>query len=97
MTQPKNSSKPNGPDKHTDDDETVASVSRAYRELGPYLNLAWFFLAGMLLFGGVGWWADDRYGFDPWGKFSGVLLGIIVGFYNFFKVVFSAKNDGTGK
>ena len=40
----------------------------------------------MVIFAGLGFWlgkaADDRFGWQPWGTFSGLLLGCIAGFWS---------------
>ena len=57
------------------------------RALGPYMNIGWVFVisvgGGMYL----GYYADGRFGTEPWLLLLGALLGIAVGFYNFFLVV----------
>ena len=39
------------------------------------------FIVAVALFGGVGWWADRRFGTLPWLTLVGVGLGFAVGLY----------------
>lgn len=57
------------------------------RALAPYMNIGWMFLVsvGLGMLGGR--WADGQLGTEPWLFLVGALVGIAVGFYNFFLVV----------
>ncbi len=57
------------------------------RALAPYLNIGWTFVISVGLGLLVGRWADNRLGTEPWLFLLGAILGIAVGFYNFFLVV----------
>ena len=57
------------------------------RTIGPYMNIGWMFVVPMGL-GIYGGYKADRYlGTEPWLLVVGSLLGMAVGFYNFFLVV----------
>jgi len=45
------------------------------------------FAASLLMGIGGGYWADGKLGTRPWLTLTGTLLGLVVGFYNFFVVV----------
>jgi F0F1-type ATP synthase assembly protein I len=64
-----------------------SSWPEVMRALGPYMNIGWMFVVsvGLGILGGR--WADTRFGTEPWLFLLGALLGIAVGFYNFFLVV----------
>jgi F0F1-type ATP synthase assembly protein I len=51
------------------------------------MNIGWMFLVsvGLGMLGGR--WADGQLGTEPWLFLVGALVGIAVGFYNFFLVV----------
>ena len=51
------------------------------RFLGVGINLAAAILGGFFL----GWWADKKYGTAPWLMLVGIVLGFVVGFYQFIK------------
>jgi F0F1-type ATP synthase assembly protein I len=57
------------------------------RTVGPYMNIGWTFVVsvGLGMLGGR--WADARLGTEPWLFLLGAVLGIAVGFYNFFLIV----------
>lgn len=62
---------------------------RKTRERSPYFLLAMDFgytlLASILIFGGLGWYLDGRYGTTPWLMVAGGGLGIAVGFNSLFR------------
>ncbi len=64
------------------------------RKVGPYLNIGGVFLGCMVLGVALGWWLDQKLGTKPWMLLSGSLLGMVSGFYHFFKVVL---RQGDGK
>ncbi|MBK8912481.1 MAG: AtpZ/AtpI family protein [Chlorobi bacterium] len=45
------------------------------QQLSPYLGMGFQLAAAMAVFGGVGWWADSKYGTAPWLLVVGVVLG----------------------
>lgn|GEM_PF-2059978 len=59
------------------------------REKSPYFHLAMDFgytlLASILVFGGLGWYVDNRYGTRPWLMLAGGGLGLAVGFNSLFR------------
>ena len=57
------------------------------RAIGPYMNIGWMFVVSMLLFTYGGYKADAYFGTEPWLMVVGALVGMAVGFYNFFLVV----------
>lgn len=62
-------------------------IAKVWRQSAPYLGLGSFFtisIAGGLL---LGYWIDKKLGTTPWLTLAGTVLGFIVGFYHFFKVV----------
>ncbi len=66
---------------------TFQSLANAYREIGPYLNIGYFFIAAIGLLAFIGHLVDNHWELHPWGIVSGAILGVIVGFYNFIKTV----------
>ncbi len=57
------------------------------RRMGPYASLGTMFAAALLLGVVAGYKADGWLGTKPWLTLAGALLGLVVGFYNFFSVV----------
>ncbi len=91
MRQPKNDESKRNSTKNS----TLSSLSDAYRKLAPYLNIGYFFAASVTLLTLLGYYLDQKWQTDPWLTLCGSILGIGMGFYNFFRTVFSAdqKND----
>ena len=44
-------------------------------------------IGAIVLLGGIGYGVDHWQGTGPWGLFVGLMLGLIVGFYELAKVV----------
>lgn len=84
---PKNDETKKGPLKNP----TLSSLSEAYRKLAPYLNIGYFFAASVTLMIFLGYYLDKKWETDPWLTVCGAILGIAIGFYNFFKTVFSIE------
>ena len=70
-----------------DPDAGLSSLARAYREAGPYLEIGWMFVASVGGFLWLGAWLDRKYATPGRWIVVGGVLGIAVGFVNFFKVV----------
>lgn len=60
------------------------------REAGPAAGAAYTLTGAILLLGGIGYILDRVLGWAPYGLISGLLLGIIVGFYELVKVVYKS-------
>jgi F0F1-type ATP synthase assembly protein I len=51
-------------------------------------------MAGCMVVGvWLGHWADGKFGTKPWLLLTGCLLGIVSGFYHFFKVVLRNQKE----
>jgi ATP synthase protein I len=68
------------------------SIVRATRALqenvtrsGPVAAASYSLIGAILLLGGGGYWLDGRLGTAPWLTVGGLLLGIVVGFYELIK------------
>jgi F0F1-type ATP synthase assembly protein I len=83
MNQKKNETEDNRPRKKS----SLESLSEAYREISPYLNISYFFIAAIGLLAWIGHRLDKLWESEPWGLVCGAVLGVILGFYNFFKTV----------
>ena len=53
------------------------NISRA----GPAATVSYTLIGAILLFGGIGYAVDEWRGTSPWFLFGGLILGLIVGFY----------------
>jgi F0F1-type ATP synthase assembly protein I len=60
------------------------NVSRS----GPVAGAAYTLVGGIILLGGIGYAVDSWQGTAPWGLVTGLLLGMVVGFYELVKTVY---------
>jgi len=58
------------------------------RRSGPAVAAGYTLIGAILLLGGAGYALDAWRGTSPWFLLSGLLLGIVVGFYELAKLVF---------
>lgn len=61
------------------------------RRSGPAASAGYALIGSILLFGGLGYALDAWRGTTPWFLLAGLLLGIIVGFYELAKVVWRQR------
>ena len=57
------------------------NVARA----GPAASASYTLVGGIILLGALGYWADGWLGTEPWLLVTGLLLGMVVGFYEIIK------------
>ena len=57
------------------------------RRAGPAATASYTLIGAILLLGGVGWLVDRWLTASPWFLLAGLLLGIILGFYELAKTV----------
>lgn len=55
---------------------------------GPVAGAGYTLIGAILLLGGLGYAVDAWLGSTPWGLIGGLLLGIVVGFYELARTVF---------
>ena len=72
-----------------------SSVERAARALqqtvsqaGPVAAASYTLIGAIVLLGGLGYGLDAWLGIRPWGVVGGLVLGLIVGFYELARTVF---------
>jgi F0F1-type ATP synthase assembly protein I len=77
------------------DDDSSLFLARSLRFLqenlrrsGPAVVAGYTLIGALALFGGVGYAIDAWQGTSPWFLVSGLLLGIVVGFYELGRLVF---------
>ena len=59
-----------------------------------YAQISGMLIGPMLAFGAIGYWLDKRFATQPWFLLGGLILGMIGGFVNFFKLVLPPKDQG---
>ena len=57
------------------------------RRSGPAAAASYALIGAIMLFGGIGYAIDRWRGTAPWFLFGGLMLGVIVGFYDLAKTV----------
>ena len=63
------------------------------RRLGPLLGMGTMLAASITLGVLGGYWADGKLGTKPWLTLAGLLLGLLVGVYNFVVVILSQPRE----
>lgn len=70
------------------------SVTRSIRvfqenvnQAGPAATASYSLVGAIVVLGGLGYAADRWLGSAPWGAFGGLMLGLVVGFYELVKAV----------
>ncbi|MBD3226224.1 MAG: hypothetical protein GF313_15965 [Caldithrix sp.] len=62
-------------------------IQSAYQKAGPYLTIAYVFIGGILFFGFVGYYIDQKSHLEPLFLILGVFLGLGLGFYHMIKTI----------
>lgn len=57
------------------------------RQSGPAASASYSMLGAIILLGGIGYILDRVFNWTPYGLLGGLLIGMIVGFYELAKVV----------
>ncbi|RMF09386.1 MAG: hypothetical protein D6762_03870 [Candidatus Neomarinimicrobiota bacterium] len=63
-------------------------LQKIVREAGPAASASYTLLAAVLLLGGIGYVLDRHYETAPVLLLIGILLGLVVGFYELAKTIF---------
>ena len=53
----------------------------------PYAAASYTLIGGIIVLGGLGYFADGWFGTSPWLLLLGLLMGILLGFYELIRVV----------
>ena len=69
------------------DSSSLTGLSSSFQKAAPYINIVYTLIGSVLMFGLIGWWLDKKLFTKPWLFISGLFLGLIIGFYNLFKVI----------
>jgi F0F1-type ATP synthase assembly protein I len=64
---------------------TARALQENVARSGPVAGASYTLIGAILLLGGVGYFLDGRLGTRPWLAVTGLLLGIVVGFYELIK------------
>ena len=66
---------------------SVESLQDNVRRAGPAAGASYTLIGAIVLLGGIGYFVDQWQATGPWGLLVGLLLGLIVGFYELARVV----------
>lgn len=61
------------------------------RRSGPAASASYTLIGAIMLLGGIGYAIDHWRGTSPWFLLGGLVLGLVVGFYDLAKVVWRPK------
>ena len=82
----------------SDDPDVLARSFRylqeSVRRSGPAAAASYTLIGAIILLGGIGYAIDQWRGTSPWFLLGGLLLGLIVGFYELAKTVWDGQNKG---
>ena len=79
------------PDENNDSD--LSGFARAFRKAAPYVNSVYVMMASIALFAWLGWLADEKWSMRPMFFIIGLFVGLITGFYNFYKILKNLDSD----
>lgn len=74
-------------------DSKPESLAATARKSGLAYAAAITLFAAIAFLLGIGWIVDLFLGISPWGKVGGIVLGSIIGFYQFFKLTSQILKD----
>jgi ATP synthase protein I len=66
---------------------SLGSFQDTVRRAGPAASAGYTLIGALLLLGGIGYGIDRWLGTSPWGLLAGLILGIVVGFYELARTV----------
>ena len=67
--------------------EPAAGLQQSFQRAGTVAGASYSLIGAIVLLGGLGYFADGWLGTEPWLLIGGLLLGIVVGFYELARVV----------
>ena len=67
--------------------EPARGLQTSLTKAGPVAAASYALIGAIVLLGGLGYAADRWLGTEPWLLLAGLLLGIVVGFYELARVV----------
>ena len=67
--------------------KSLQFMQETIRRSGPAATASYTLIGAILLLGGIGFAVDYWQGTEPWFLLAGLLLGIVVGFYELAKTV----------
>ena len=71
--------------------ESAAQFQRNLRNSAPFAAASYTLIGAIVVLGGLGYFADHWLGTSPWLLLVGLLLGVVVGFYELAMVVWGRR------
>ncbi len=75
-------------DRNSQLEQSLEAFQETVRKSGPAAMGSYSLIGAILLLGGIGYAVDYWRGTSPWFLLAGLLLGLVVGFYELAKTVF---------
>ena len=69
-------------------EQSLEAFQESVRKSGPAAMGSYSLIGAILLLGGIGYAVDHWKGTSPWFLLGGLVLGLVVGFYELAKAVF---------
>ena len=66
---------------------SLKSLQTTISRSGPAATVSYTLIGAIVLLGGIGYALDEWQGTSPWCLFGGLVLGLIVGFYELAKTI----------
>ena len=66
---------------------SLKSLQTTISRSGPAATVSYTLIGAIVLLGGIGYALDEWRGTSPWFLFGGLVLGLIVGFYELAKTI----------
>ena len=87
-----------GPQKHQRDATprdpvpkgSLKALQTTISRSGPAATVSYTLIGAIVLLGGIGYAVDEWRGTSPWGLFAGLVLGLVVGFYELAKTIWKS-------
>ena len=67
--------------------DSLKALQTTIQRSGPAATASYTLIGAMILLGGLGYMVDLWRGTSPWFLFGGLVLGLIVGFYELAKTI----------
>jgi F0F1-type ATP synthase assembly protein I len=68
-------------------ERSTKRLQESAERAGPAAGASYTLIGAIILLGGIGYAVDAWRGTSPWGLLAGLLLGLIVGFYELARTV----------
>jgi F0F1-type ATP synthase assembly protein I len=66
---------------------SAKSLQDNVTQAGPAASASYTLIGAILLLGGIGYAVDSWQGTAPWGLLVGLMVGIVIGFYELMKTI----------